>query len=330
MLAAWWMLALADLERLRERLDHALGDQPRRGLVAFLAQHGELVAAEARQRVALAQAALQPAGHLHQHLVAGGVAEAVVDRFEGVEVDVDNPEAAALAPRRGDPDAVREQHPVGQAGERVVQGLVGEPLLLPLALGDVLDLGDQVDQLPPLVADRRDVDRGPDMVALGVQVPLLGPVAEALAGDDLAHRLDAGVDVIGVGDLSERGAEQPVRVVGEQLAEGGVDPGELALGGDQGHADAVVLEGAAEALLGLLQGAFGTLALADVVHEQVEDPAPLDPDRRQGQLDRQLRTIPSNSPRLHPLPHDRPLAGLVEALQQRLRPTRGPLRGSGS
>src|SRR5690606_16407025 len=50
-------------------------------------QHDELVAAEAEQLVAGAQAAVETLRHFHQHAVADGVAEAVVDQLEAVQVD---------------------------------------------------------------------------------------------------------------------------------------------------------------------------------------------------------------------------------------------------
>ena len=59
----------------------------RRGLVARGEHDRELVTAEARQRVALAQRHLQPRPDLAQHLVAGVVAERVVELLEAVEVD---------------------------------------------------------------------------------------------------------------------------------------------------------------------------------------------------------------------------------------------------
>jgi hypothetical protein len=49
-------------------------------------EHGELVAAEPGRHVAGLQAAPQPLGHHPQDLVAGGVAEAVVDGLEVVQV----------------------------------------------------------------------------------------------------------------------------------------------------------------------------------------------------------------------------------------------------
>ena len=47
----------------------------------------ELVAAEARHRVVVADAVAQPLRHLQQQLVAGGVAERVVDGLEVIEID---------------------------------------------------------------------------------------------------------------------------------------------------------------------------------------------------------------------------------------------------
>ena len=65
--------------------------QPRRrrwpSLVAGVEHDGELVAAEPRQRVARAQRLLQARAELAQHLVAGVVAERVVELLEAVEVD---------------------------------------------------------------------------------------------------------------------------------------------------------------------------------------------------------------------------------------------------
>ena len=70
-----------------------------------------------------------------QQLVAGVVAERVVDLLEAVEVHDQHGHAAAVAaarPRGRVLDAVAEQRAVGQAGERVVQRLV----LVELGLGE--------------------------------------------------------------------------------------------------------------------------------------------------------------------------------------------------
>ena len=53
---------------------------------------------------------VEPLGDLDQHLVAGGVAEAVVDRLEVVEVEEDHRQPALLAPRASD----RVAHPLDE------------------------------------------------------------------------------------------------------------------------------------------------------------------------------------------------------------------------
>ncbi len=138
--AAQRELLVAGDDRQRERVEDALGGVG--GLLAVgdvLEQHRELVAAEARGGVGPADALVEAPRDLLQHLVARGVAEAVVDRLEVVEVEEDHREAALLAPAAGErvADALREQGAVGQAGDAVVERLVGELLLERLALADV-------------------------------------------------------------------------------------------------------------------------------------------------------------------------------------------------
>jgi hypothetical protein len=57
------------------------------GRADLLQQHDELVAAQARHHVARAQRLLEAQRRLVQQLVAGFVAERVVDELEAVEVD---------------------------------------------------------------------------------------------------------------------------------------------------------------------------------------------------------------------------------------------------
>jgi hypothetical protein len=67
------------------------------------------------------------------------VAQRVVDDLEAVEVEKDDGHPA-LAPARAAQrlaEAVEEQRAIGQPGEPVVQGAVGELQLGALALGDV-------------------------------------------------------------------------------------------------------------------------------------------------------------------------------------------------
>ena len=81
---------------------HALGDRDRVLLVDdVLAQDRELVAAEAGDGLVPAQRVPQPLGDREDQLVAGRVAEAVVDHLEAVEVEEQHGDvapAAALQP----------------------------------------------------------------------------------------------------------------------------------------------------------------------------------------------------------------------------------------
>ena len=93
------------------------------------AQHDELVAAEAGDGVARrARSRAEPAGHLDEQLVAGGVAERVVDDLEAVEVDEEDDDvfASAVGPGERLAQPVEQERAVGQPGERVVEGVVGE------------------------------------------------------------------------------------------------------------------------------------------------------------------------------------------------------------
>ena len=80
-----------------------------------LQQHGELVPAEARQRVSGAEGFGDVLGYGHEQAVAGLVPDAVVDDLEAVHVGeqhaVDG--AVALAAAEGLLEAVQEHPPVG-------------------------------------------------------------------------------------------------------------------------------------------------------------------------------------------------------------------------
>ena len=91
-------------------------------------QHGELVAAQAGEQVAAADDRAQAARDLDQQLVAVVVAERVVDLLEAVEVD--QQERGRVALTLGGADrllaALVQERAVGQAGQRVVQGLAAQ------------------------------------------------------------------------------------------------------------------------------------------------------------------------------------------------------------
>ena len=135
-------------QRARDALGHP--DARRRRRATSFEQDGELVAAEPGDGVARAQRRDERPAICDQQLVAGQVAEAVVDDLEAVEVEEeDGGQPLRLAARALDrlPQPVHEQRAVGQAGERVVEGVVEELLLGLLAVGDVVgvehDAGDR-------------------------------------------------------------------------------------------------------------------------------------------------------------------------------------------
>ena len=87
MLALMIELALAQLERRLQRIEQPLrGPRGVAGLAQLLEEHGELVAAQAGDRVGRPQAVREPLGDRDQKTVAGAVPEAVVDGLEAVEV----------------------------------------------------------------------------------------------------------------------------------------------------------------------------------------------------------------------------------------------------
>ena len=134
------VLAPVDREGLGEGGGDALGDRHRLVLVGeAVDQDPELVAAEAGDGVARAQVGAQPRRHRPQQLVAGVVAEAVVDQLEAVEVEEEDPDRRAGAVRASQRVAERvdEAEPVGQAGERVVEDAVAQRLVGGVALDRV-------------------------------------------------------------------------------------------------------------------------------------------------------------------------------------------------
>src|SRR5262249_34912962 len=104
----------------------------------------------------------QSLGDLLEELVAGGVAESVVDVLEAVEVEEEDGGLALAAPRVGErlAQAVAEQAAVRQAGEWIMQGEMSDLLLRASALGDVLGAGDERFRLAARVGDHIGVALG--------------------------------------------------------------------------------------------------------------------------------------------------------------------------
>ena len=114
-------------------------DLGRLGHLAGLEQQGEFVTAEAGHRVTRRVGGFEPLGHCDEHTVAEVVAEAVVDHLEVVDVHEQHGNRCrpAVGAVEGMGDPVEEERPVGQSGQRVVEGLMVELLLQGPPVGDV-------------------------------------------------------------------------------------------------------------------------------------------------------------------------------------------------
>ena len=129
-------------------------------------EHGKLVTAEPRHRVAGPDHGLEPRSQDREHFVADAVPVLVVDLLELVEVDEDHRGTRLVL--RADRDRVLEllveEGAVGEPGERIEQRLPPE-LLLQLALGgDVEQVALQVERLAVVPEDDDAVVANPDDV----------------------------------------------------------------------------------------------------------------------------------------------------------------------
>src|SRR5207342_1175512 len=122
----------ADVVTRLEAAEDAFGDvRGLRRIDDLVEQDRELVSAEARNRVGRAHEVLEPSSDLLEDLVAGRMAEAVVDGLEVVEVDEDDADRRATAARPLDRmlDTVGEESAVRELGHGIVECLVRELFL---------------------------------------------------------------------------------------------------------------------------------------------------------------------------------------------------------
>ena len=115
-----------DLDRGGDLLEQALRDDGRLRRFADRGQeHGKLVTAEPRHRVAGPNHGLEPRSQDREHFVADAVPVLVVDLLELVEVDEDHRGTRLVL--RTDRDRVLEllveESPIGEPGERIEQCL---------------------------------------------------------------------------------------------------------------------------------------------------------------------------------------------------------------
>jgi hypothetical protein len=278
-----------DRERLRDGGDHPLGDAEPAAIPAMLGdEQDELVATEARDGVAVPDARGEALADDLQHLVADVVPQAVVDQLEVVEIDERH--AARASVPMGDAQAllepVAQQVAVGEAGQRVVIGLMLELLLVALDLGDVVLDADEVrDLVRPRVAHRRHVQHVPEETAVLAVVAEQRPPVRLL-GDRAPDLLELRLVAVGALQQAAVAPDHVVAAIARHLLERviDVDDRHLRIGGahDQHGVDAR-LDGAIaqakrflgfeleRAFLGIVQraphrrGQPGKIGLEDVV-----------------------------------------------------------------
>ena len=181
------------------------------GVVEIEKQRGELVSAETSDHVGAAKPSTERLGDGAEDIVAGTVAERVVDELEPVDVEHEErgtPVGLARKPLELVRQLFVEAAAVEEAGERVVarqpfQLLVGVP-----ALGDVLDLRDEVKWLARAVADERDGECGPHDGVVGPEVSLLQLVGGDLAGDEVSICSAPALQIVGMRDVVECSRQQ--------------------------------------------------------------------------------------------------------------------------
>jgi len=167
---------------------------------------------------------LQPTGHAAQELVAGVVAEAVVDVLEAVEIEEQQGDLGTVALGTGDgaAQAVAKQGAVGEAGEGVVVGQVGEAFFGLAPLGDVAGDGDDAGH--PLVVGV-GFDAGAGLQPQGAAVLPLRLVADPVLTvrfgqlGEQAFAVAAGVEA--VEDLVQGEADEGVGRASEDAFGGG-------------------------------------------------------------------------------------------------------------
>ncbi len=214
------------------------------------------------------------------------MAVVVVDLLEAVEVEVEHGDPGALLPRDGLDrlaEAVGQQRAIGQPGQGIVQGDVGQPGFVGSPFGDVHQVHHQ---RLGLARQRSHRALHPDLVAgLALQPPLGGGHRLVLLRDRTQHP-PHGVAVVAMHETQALAADQAARVVADQLAERWIGIEHDADGIDEQHRDRRLVEGGGEALLGGPHRLLALVAGGDVTHDDHHGGATLVLDTGGGRLDR--------------------------------------------
>ncbi len=270
-----------------QRLHDARGQVRRiRGFAHLGLRDHELVAAQACHGVAAAHQGFQALGDGQQQRVTHRMAQGVVDLLESVQVDIEHGLLlAALRTVQRQVYLLAEAQAVGQAGQRVVVGHVGDARLGPAAFVHVLYHADPLFHLAVCTYHGCAAHTHPAPAAVGdadadFQVGAVGRAGGLLAG--LAQSgLVVGVDVLdpcalqavlfvlpGQGLPSRHGADGPRGVVRPQHQRSGVGDGTVAAfaGGQALHAALLRLRAAAQCVVGTGDALVQRLQLLDAQH----------------------------------------------------------------
>src|SRR5215475_4720584 len=114
----------------------------------------KLVAADTRNHVVAMLAAVQSVRHLPQQFVAGAMSEHVVDGLEPVEIDRQHRERLRALARPAERlfDALPQQHPITQPGQRIMERHMANALILAMELRDIGEDDNVALNLPALIA----------------------------------------------------------------------------------------------------------------------------------------------------------------------------------
>ena len=116
------------------------------GLVEIFKDDNELVAAQTRHGIPLANAGFETQGDLLQKLVADRMTQGVIERLEVVEIDQHQCAVPVVSRTVGHglPQTIKHQATIGQIGQRVVERQVFDFVGSHLAFGDVGERSDVV------------------------------------------------------------------------------------------------------------------------------------------------------------------------------------------
>ena len=149
-------LVPVEIERHGYVIDQPGGKRTRiLGVTDLRLKDGKFIAAQTGKRIAFTQAFAHALGDLPQEPIAESMAERVVDGLEAIEVEAQHGEfLVASEMTEAALHLLLEEQPVGEIGEAVMQGHVGNLRLRREPVGDVL-----MDRDPAAIGDRRIHDR---------------------------------------------------------------------------------------------------------------------------------------------------------------------------